>query len=868
MASTNTLNIIVLLRRGTTAEWAASTKVLWRGEAGVDTTLRILKVGNGVDLWAALPITAGGVNLEALAACSGTDKLPYLNSAGLFALADLTSYGRELINDTSYAAMRTTIGAMANPMNAAGQIIIGGSSGTPTALPVGDAGEVLTLVGGVPSWEAASGGMDNPMTAAGDIIIAEGLYADPAALPIGEEDDVLTVVDGAPAWAPPATGGMANPMNAPGDIIFGTGLYGTPDNLAIGDENDVLTVKSGAPSWDPVAVDHSAVSGLGDLATQNNPMTASGDIIVGGASGALSHLAKDADGMVLKLASGTPTWSSVESLEGVGSMAFVDNPMTDDGDMIVGEGLYGEPGRLPAGDEGQVLAIDSGTPTWVDAADVAGIGTMAAEDAADYALLAGRTGGQTLRGGPVNDSGTLGLTGTAVVVTGCATIKLGNPIESGTLPVLTVQDGASPAVTEVPTHIQDYDALAGNSNSFSAATGDTIVAVWAARGAAGAVPHIDSMTWGGESFTDTGQTLNTDQSVRMGIRTRTVSSGGNYPLLTTLHPAGALSSASISIIKILASSSFYNAAGATGTSTSPASGNASIPGGQTGLAIHASCCMGAPTTPGSRIDGGTDFCAGFGDASYIRGAYTYITSGGSFDSHISGMSNVEWIAVCGVLTMAAASRTGPLQSWKDAAGAELASITHAGVFTGSGSGLTGVPVAAHDILSAGHSDSTAAAVVRGDVVTAQGATPKWARLAKGSAGTVLTMGADEPAWAAPKVRYVWTANGPYTVDTAVDGGFVAPVSFNITSVKLWRGVAGASGSTTIDLNKDTGTGPVTMYTTQGSRPSIGYAQAVPHVVTASLPDITAVAAGNVLTIDTDAIEGGTPQHYTLEIEGA
>lgn len=45
-----------------------------------------------------------------------------------------------------------------NPMTAAGDIIIGGTSGAPTRLAKGDDDEVLTLVNGVPAWAAASGG--------------------------------------------------------------------------------------------------------------------------------------------------------------------------------------------------------------------------------------------------------------------------------------------------------------------------------------------------------------------------------------------------------------------------------------------------------------------------------------------------------------------------------------------------------------------------------------------------------------------------------------------------------------------------------------------------------------------------------------
>ena len=58
-------------------------------------------------------------------------------------------------------------------------------------------------------------------------------------------------------------------------------------------------------------------------------------------------------------------------------------------------------------------------------------------------------------------------------------------------------------------------------------------------------------------------------------------------------------------------------------------------------------------------------------------------------------------------------------------------------------------VTAHDILSVTHGDAAAAAVVRGDIITGQGANPntKWTRLALGAAGTYLAGSATEPVWA-------------------------------------------------------------------------------------------------------------------------
>lgn len=49
-------------------------------------------------------------------------------------------------------------GGFANPMTTLGDIITGGSSGTPTRLGIGSTGNVLTVSAGAPAWSAPSGG--------------------------------------------------------------------------------------------------------------------------------------------------------------------------------------------------------------------------------------------------------------------------------------------------------------------------------------------------------------------------------------------------------------------------------------------------------------------------------------------------------------------------------------------------------------------------------------------------------------------------------------------------------------------------------------------------------------------------------------
>jgi hypothetical protein len=51
---------IVQIRRGTTSQWAQSTKILRVGELGIDLTLNKLKIGNGTSLWVDLPFIVKG----------------------------------------------------------------------------------------------------------------------------------------------------------------------------------------------------------------------------------------------------------------------------------------------------------------------------------------------------------------------------------------------------------------------------------------------------------------------------------------------------------------------------------------------------------------------------------------------------------------------------------------------------------------------------------------------------------------------------------------------------------------------------------------------------------------------------------------
>lgn len=61
---------------------------------------------------------------------------------------------------TGLTTVAATGGGMANPMTTAGDMIVGGAAGVPTMLPAGSNTQVMTIVGGVPTWStpAAGGG--------------------------------------------------------------------------------------------------------------------------------------------------------------------------------------------------------------------------------------------------------------------------------------------------------------------------------------------------------------------------------------------------------------------------------------------------------------------------------------------------------------------------------------------------------------------------------------------------------------------------------------------------------------------------------------------------------------------------------------
>lgn len=93
----------------------------------------------------------------------------------------------------------------------------------------------------------AYGGTNQSTYTTGDILYASGTNT-LSKLAIGTTNKVLTVIAGVPSWQAAAGGGMTNPMTTTGDIIYSSDNSGTPARLAVGTVAQFL-IGGTTPSW-------------------------------------------------------------------------------------------------------------------------------------------------------------------------------------------------------------------------------------------------------------------------------------------------------------------------------------------------------------------------------------------------------------------------------------------------------------------------------------------------------------------------------------------------------------------------------------------------------------------------------------------
>lgn len=274
-----------------------------------------------------------------------------------------------------------------------GDILYASGAGVLSKLPIGTAGQVLQVSGGLPTWGASSSGVttfsagttgltpstgtSGAVTLAGTLNAVNGgtgiatyatgdvLYASAtntlAKLPAGTNTYVLTMVGGLPAWSAPS-GGVAS---------FQTSMSGLSPNVAT----------TGAVTLSGILGSTSGGTGFSTYAA--------GDMIYASATNTLSKLGAGTNGQFLTVSGGVPTWTTV-SAGGVASFSAGSTGLTpataSTGAVTLGGTLAATSGgtglstyatgdiiyasatntlsKLPAGTNGYVLTLVGGSPAW------------------------------------------------------------------------------------------------------------------------------------------------------------------------------------------------------------------------------------------------------------------------------------------------------------------------------------------------------------------------------------------------------------------------------------------------------------------------------------------------------------------------
>lgn len=186
--------------------------------------------------------------------------------------------------------------------------------------------------------------------------------------------------------------------------------------------------------------------------------------------------------------------------------------------------------------------------------------------------------------------------------------------------------------------------------------------------------------------------------------------------------------------------------------------------------------------------------------------------------------------------------------------------------------LEGASAASHNLLSAVHSDSTAAAAQRGDLITAQGASPLWTRLAKGVQGQHLNMGADESQWA-DDLKYPGVSfdNGASAIAVNTKRYLYLPYACEVLQ---WTIVGAPAGDIVIDVwacsyaNFDITTHPVDGDALPGAghEPTVAATNPKGQATATGTWHTVAIAAGTVLCFNVDSCTTMTTAQLVLKVK--
>ena len=245
-------------------------------------------------------------------------------------------------------------GGYTDPLTDNGDIVIR-SGGFTTRLPIGTAGQVLTVQSGGPAWQDLSNGTvtsvgitsgsgdlvvtGSPITTSGTIGlelsntgVTPGTYTS-VNIEVDEKGRVVDISNG-------AGNGYLDPLTNNGDLVYRVG--GVTANLPVGTNGQVLTVSSGLPSWQ----DSAAVGALSDLSDTTISSLSTGDLIRWNGSAWVNY----ADSAYATFVQGNLADSAIQPTDSIDSLADVDTTTTGptDGQTLIWDSTAGkwEPGNV------------------------------------------------------------------------------------------------------------------------------------------------------------------------------------------------------------------------------------------------------------------------------------------------------------------------------------------------------------------------------------------------------------------------------------------------------------------------------------------------------------------------------------------
>lgn len=334
----------------------------------------------------------------------------------------IDSTGQVTVGTWAATAIAATRGGTGQTSYTTGDLLYASSSTALSKLAIGSANQVLTVSGGLPVWAAATTGAHNLLSSThSDTLAASPTRGD------------LIVANSTPAWA----------------------------RFAVGAANTVLTSNGTDPSWSSTPTLESAILSISDASATTtlyplNLRRLTSDAGNGAAglgvgllfllensvgtpdvAGRLSvewtdpiSASRDADFLLQLAQAGTVT--TVLKVTSVGEITTgkwrattleVDKGGTNLTSYTAGDLLYATGAttlaKLAIGANATILQSNGSAPAWValSTIDHGALGGLTDDDHTQYALLAGRSSGQTLKGGTAA-SEVLTLQGTAHATAG------------------------------------------------------------------------------------------------------------------------------------------------------------------------------------------------------------------------------------------------------------------------------------------------------------------------------------------------------------------------------------------------------------------------------------------------------------------